>query len=132
MGRGGHCLRFRQRSAFINRLVFPDRLSGGGLVGEDAALAAGDGTFVDLGQPLGEFGFFGGVVRITREVGPLIGIFDLVVEFFAAVGVADVAPVFGADGVVALIVGGDGGPFATRGLKAGVTRISKPAASMSS
>ena len=49
---------------------------------------------------------------IFGEVGPLVGVLLHVVEFLAAVGIADVAPVVGADGVIALIVGGDGGPLA--------------------
>ena len=71
--------------------------------------AAGGGGLIDVGEPaaVGREGF--AVFGLGGEVGPLVGIVLMVVEFFAAVGVLDVAPAFGADSVVALVVGGDGG-----------------------
>ena len=47
---------------------------------------------------------------------PLIRIVAVVVEFFVAVGIADVAPALGAEGVIALAVSGEGGasPFERR------------------
>jgi len=53
--------------------------------------------------------------RFSDEVGPFVGILDHVVEFFAAVGVANVTPTFGADAVVVVIVGGDGGAVSLGG-----------------
>ena len=104
--------RLRKRCRFVDGLVLPDGLARGGIVGQDAAFAAGDWGFVHLGQPFGQLGFFFGKFRIFGEVVPLVEIGFFVVEFFTTVSVADVAPVLGSDGVVALVVGGDGGPFA--------------------
>ena len=47
-------------------------------------------SFVDLGQPLSEFGFFGGVIRVTGEVGPLVRIILHIVELLTPIGVANV------------------------------------------
>ena len=58
---------------------------------------------------MGELGFECGKIGLGCEVRPLVGIGGLVVEFLAAVGVADVALAFGAQGVIAQAVGGKGG-----------------------
>jgi len=47
-------------------------------------------------------------LRPAGEIGPFVRVVLQVVEFLAAVGVADVAPTLAADAVVALIVAGDG------------------------
>jgi len=89
-------------------LALPDDFLGFGVVGEDAGVAAGGGLAADFGDPFFVFGddFF--VAGFANEVVPLIGILFHVVEFFAAIGVADVAPVLGADAMVVMIVSGDG------------------------
>ena len=99
----------------IDDLSLPDGGVGGGIVAEGAALAAGGHGDIDLRQPLGEVRTDAGECGIGREVLPFVGIGEFVVEFLAAVGIADVAPPIGADGVVALVVAGDGGPFAFGG-----------------
>ena len=40
------------------------------------------------------------MLRLSREIGPLVRVGGAVVKFFIAVRVADVAPAFGANGVV--------------------------------
>lgn len=89
--------------------AFPDHFLGVGIVGEDAGAAPFGGFAAGFWDPL----FVGGdnvfEAGLADEVGPFVGVLDHVVEFFAAVGVANVAPVFGADAVVVVVVGGDGG-----------------------
>lgn len=51
----------------------------------------------------GEFLDDGFEVTSPGEIGPLVGIVFEIVKFFGPVGVADVAPAFGADGVIALV-----------------------------
>ena len=103
------------RIVFGDGAAFPNRAAGGGIVGEDALGAGGGGGHIDLGQPAAVFGKEGGGGGPGGEVGPLVRVIAEIVEFFAAVGVADVAVVFAADAVVALIVGGDRGAFARGG-----------------
>lgn len=57
----------------------------------------------------GEFGFNFGEFFFVREVVPFFGIIVVVVEFFAVVEVADVAPAFGAEGELGDVVAGEGG-----------------------
>ncbi len=59
---------------------------------------------IGLGQGTGEFGFHGRELRLVREVGPFVRIIVVIVEFLAAVGIADVAPTLAAESVVALAV----------------------------
>ena len=56
---------------------------------------------------LGQLPFRLVVLRLFRQIGPLVGIHPVMVEFLGAVFVADVAPVFGADGGIAFAVGRD-------------------------
>ena len=63
---------------------------------------------VVFGKPAGELFFLVGVLGVVGEVGPLVGVFFHVVEFFGAVGVLDVAPVLGADPVIVVVVRGEG------------------------
>jgi hypothetical protein len=63
----------------------------------------GDGA-VEIGD---EGGVFGGRF-FCNEVGPFVGVFLHVVEFFGAVVVLDVTVAIGAEGVVVLTVGGEG------------------------
>lgn len=52
---------------------------------------------------------------VAGEVGPLVRVGPEVVEFLGAVVVADVAVVFGADGVVVRAEGGEGGAWPVGG-----------------
>ena len=99
----------------IDDLSFPDGGVGGRIVAECALRASRGHGDVDLGQPFREVLTDAGACRVTGEVFPFMGIGEFVVEFLAAVGIADVAPAIVADRVVALVVGGDGGPFACGG-----------------
>ena len=56
----------------------------------------------------------GGELRPTSEVLKLIGVCPHVVELLASIGVLNVAPIFTANTVVVVVVGGNGGPFAWR------------------
>ncbi len=47
-------------------------------------------------------------VLLLGEVVPFVGIFAVIVEFFGAIEIGDVAVVFGAYGVVAFAEGGNG------------------------
>ena len=89
-------------------LALPTGDIGGWVVGEDAAGAVERGREVDFRQPLFVLGDDGGVLRPAGEIGPFVRVGLQVVEFLAAIGVADVAPTLAADAVVALIVAGDG------------------------
>jgi len=68
-----------------------------------------DGRSFVFGERRGELLFERGMVGVDREVGPLVGVGVVVVELFAAVGVADVSPARRAEGVVAAAVGGEAG-----------------------
>ncbi len=70
---------------------------------------------VPLGEPVGEFSFDLGMLRVAREIRPLIRVGSVVVEFLGAVGIADETPVLGADGVIVLVVGRDRRPESRRG-----------------
>ena len=74
--------------------------------------AAGDGWGVHFRQPLRQLALHRRVLRVQREVRPLVRVPAQVVEFLRAVGVVDVAPVLGAHRMVVLIVRRDGGPRA--------------------
>ncbi len=81
------------------------------VVGENPGVAAGGGLSAGFGDPdfvLGDDFFVAG---LADEVGPFVGILSHVVEFFGAIGVADVTPVFGTDAVVVMVMSGDGGAF---------------------
>jgi len=56
----------------------------------------------------------GSVFGLRGHIGPFVGIVDHVVEFLAAIGINNVAPLFAAHSVVALVVTGDGGTLAFR------------------
>lgn len=62
------------------------------------------------------------MLGLLRQVGEFIGIVAVIVEFLRAVGVADVAPVFGSDGVVLVVAGRDDGGLAwsQRGIELGL------------
>ena len=47
------------------------------------------------------------MLGVGGEVGPFVFVVAVIIEFFGSVGVADVAPTIGADGVVVLAKGGD-------------------------
>jgi len=61
---------------------------------------------VVFGEPFGEVGFDVLEVGPVGEVGPFEGVFGVVVKLFGGIFVADVAPAFGAEGVVVAAVGG--------------------------
>ena len=65
---------------------------------------------VGFWQRLREFRFHGGEVRLGREIGPLVRVVRMIVEFFAAVGITDVTPALAAHRVIALPVGRQHGP----------------------
>src|SRR5262245_26865166 len=98
----------------IDRLALPrpDAV----LLGQEPREAARDRRRVRLGQPFRERALGLGVGRVAGQVRPFVGIGPTVVELLGAVGVADVAPVFGANGVVVLVVRGDRRPEA-RGVR---------------
>ena len=58
---------------------------------------------VDLGQVGAQLAKRGSVFRLGRQVDPLVRVGGAVVQFLVAVGVANVAPAFGADCVVVLV-----------------------------
>lgn len=60
------------------------------------------------------FGEDGGEIGVGCEVRPFVRIGVVVVEFFGAIGIADEAIAGGADGVIAGVVGGEGGGFIGR------------------
>src|SRR4029079_16874922 len=72
----------------------------------------GDVGGFDGGEKFGEGGFGGGVAGVMREVVPLVGIGLVIVEFFRAVAIANVAESVVAEAVVALAVGGEDGAAA--------------------
>ena len=90
-------------------LIFPNGFVGFTIVGEHAARAVGCGRTINFGEPLFVVRDHGGMLGFCGEVGPLIGIVLHIVELLGVVGVADVAPTFAADAVVALVVTRDGG-----------------------
>src|SRR5687767_4623755 len=63
--------------------------------------------FVFFGHELGQVVAYRLEFGVPGEVGPFERVFGFVVEFFAAGVVADVAPLFGADGVVVELKGGE-------------------------
>src|SRR5690349_1416824 len=69
-----------------------------------AIRAGGKIGFVSSRKVLGKRRFLLGILRIAREILPLVWIGRFVVEFFVPVGVANVAPPLAADGVVAFLV----------------------------
>src|SRR5690606_22958104 len=60
--------------------------------------------FVRRGKMFRERSLFLGVLRVAREILPFVRIGRFVVQFFVPVGVANVAPPFAADGVVAFLM----------------------------
>ena len=71
-------------------------------------------------------GDHGGVFRAADQVGPRSRIVIVVVELLGTVGIADVAPAFAADAVVALVVAGDGGALPLAGGVAELRHEAKP------
>ena len=69
---------------------------------------------IGFGEPEPVVGDDRGMRGGADEIGPFVGIGLVVVEFFSAVGVADIAPALGPNGVVALVMAGDGGPTPRR------------------
>ena len=88
-------------------MAFPE--PGVAFLDEDAAFGAGDGGGAELGEVGCEAGDEGCGGLGADEVVPFVGVGAVVVEFLGAVGVADVAVGEVAHGVVAGVVGGDGG-----------------------
>lgn len=82
----------------------PVEVLGVALLGE--AGAGGDFGFGEVGL---EFFDGGGVFGFVGEVVEFVGVVGVVVEFGVAVGVLDVSPALGADGVVAGHLCGEGG-----------------------
>jgi len=64
---------------------------------------------VGFGQPLRQVRFHGRELRLAGQVGPLVWIVLVIVEFLAAIGITDITPAFGAHGMVASTMRGESG-----------------------
>jgi len=87
--------------------VFLCRDPGGGIVVEHARFATGGGGDIGFRKPRGTFAAGGVGGGGGGEVAGFASVGGGVIAFFRAVGVANIAPAFGAYGVVALMVSGD-------------------------
>ncbi len=99
-------LRSTQITHHSSRSIFAGVGFPGLLVEIGLGQAVGD---VDFGQVGCEVFFDGQAFRFGGDVGPFLWVGLFVVEFFIAVGVANVAPLIGADSVIVRPVGADGG-----------------------
>src|SRR5262249_51913449 len=104
------CPLLRPRIRRPDRLAFPHGLTV--VVCENPPGTTGGGGRIDLRQPFCKVTLRRGVLWVGSEVGPFVRIGLNVVQFLAAVGVADVAPALVADRVVVLVVGGERRPGA--------------------
>lgn len=66
---------------------------------------------VDLRQPFSVLCDDRSILRSLGQVSPFVRIIDHVVKLLATIGVTDVSPALAADGVIPLIVAGDGRSF---------------------
>src|SRR5262249_18440066 len=84
------------------------------LLDQQANCAPGNRRQVCLWQPPRMLAYHIFVTSLVRQVRPFVGIVAMVVEFFRTVGIADITPLFGTNGMVVLVVRRDCGPAPRR------------------